>query len=99
MNAGGAYTAFHVCAPLVIGLECTGAPGAAMRGAMIAYMPNGGTYAPPTHYAPRSLRRHFQYSLEGYIRRRLSYHDLKIARHDPPAHVDIEQLEIFRGKL
>jgi len=50
--------------------------------------------------APRSaLRRHLQYSLERYIRRRLSHHDLKIARDDPPTHVDVEQLEIFRGKL
>src|SRR5208337_1294396 len=53
--------------------------------------------APP----PRSslARRHLQYPLERDIRRRLPYHDLKIARHDPPVHVDIEQLEIFRGKL
>jgi hypothetical protein len=53
----------------------------------------------PTNHAPRSLRGHLQYPLERYICRRLSYHDLKIARHDPPVHVDIEQLEIFRGKL
>jgi hypothetical protein len=35
------------CDLLAIALECTGALGAAVRGAMIAYMPNGGMYAPP----------------------------------------------------
>ena len=32
-------------------LRCTGAPGAALTGAMVAYMPNGGTYAPPASVA------------------------------------------------
>ena len=36
-----------VCNLLAIGLECTGALGASMRGAMIAYMPNGGMCATP----------------------------------------------------
>jgi hypothetical protein len=35
-----------VCDLLVIRLECGGAP--ALRGAMIAYVPNGGMYAPPS---------------------------------------------------
>src|ERR1039458_2739344 len=34
-----------------------------------------------------SLRRHLQYSLERYFCRRFPHHDLKIARHDLPAHV------------
>jgi|GEM_PF-1173115 hypothetical protein len=47
-----------VCNLLAIGLECTGALGASMRGAMIAYMPNGGVYAPPAGatVAPRCCR-------------------------------------------
>jgi hypothetical protein len=43
-----AHTSFcDVCDVLAIGLECTGALRAAMRGAIIAYMPNGGMSAPP----------------------------------------------------
>ena len=43
-----AHTSFcDVCDFLANGLESTGAPGAALRGAMIAYMPSGGIYAPP----------------------------------------------------
>jgi hypothetical protein len=46
-----------------------------------------------------ALRRNLQCSLERDIRGRPSHHDLKIARHNPPVHVDVEQLEIFRCKL
>ena len=37
-----------VCDLLAVGLEATGTPGTAVRSAMVAYMPNGGTYAPHT---------------------------------------------------
>ena len=38
-------------------------------------------------------------AFEWQVLRRLPYHDLEVTRHDPPVHIGIEQLEIFRGKV
>src|SRR5208337_1403793 len=37
-----------VCDLLATGLECTGAPGTPLQGAMVSYRPSGGMYGPPT---------------------------------------------------
>jgi hypothetical protein len=58
------HTSFcDVCDLLAIGVECSGAPGTAPRGAMIAYMPNGGMYVPPPN---RSMLRRSELSRGRY---------------------------------
>jgi hypothetical protein len=53
---------------------------------------------PPVCAPHLPLRRHLQDPPQGDVGRRPSHHDLKIARHDPPVHVDIEQLQILGGQ-
>lgn len=47
----------------------------------------------------RLLRCDFENFLQRYISRGPSDHDLELAWHHSPVHVDIEQLEIFRDKF